>query len=154
MKKIIPLTILGVVLVSGGVLAVNQSNGEPEAESSKISKSLKIQSSEAIIPMNIQQLADGNYLSVQGTWQNNQGQELVFDQNGLVTQNIYNQDVVLSDGQISNDFFHQEMMSSRIAFIPADVVGNPDVSNTSQDRMVVTQNGLVITDNDAVFYLK
>ena len=105
MKKRILLTTILIALGGGLVLSGCSGKGETKessasssqiasskssatsasSESSKTSESSTSPSQEAEKKMNISELADGNFASIQGTWQNDKGEQLVFDENGLVS---------------------------------------------------------------------
>lgn len=143
-------------VVAGGSFYVVQNNNlnqEKENNSNQLSSSSS-QNIEYQQKMDVNQLLAGDYSSVVGTWENQRGQELVFTDQGLATQSVYTQDVTLSNGQITNGFYHAAVLSSRLSFIPAGVSNNTDASDLSRDRMVITQNGLVVTEDnlDTVFY--
>ena len=149
MKKII---LIISVLVLGGLGIFLSQNDNINTQESISEKKLSSQPTYND-SMNINQLLNGNYSSVQGTWKNKNNQILVFDESGLISQNIYEiDDVTLSDGQITNGIFHQLIGLSRLAFVPANISGNPDESDVNKDRMIITQSGLALNDNDFVFY--
>ena len=103
-KHILPLSLI--LVLGGGLLLTGCSSKEStqessspssqlasstssaistSAESSKTSESSTSSSQEVEKKMNISELVDGNFASIQGTWQNDKGEQLVFNENGLVS---------------------------------------------------------------------
>ena len=123
--------------------------------------------SQAIKGMNISSIQNGDFSSISGTWRNSAGVELVFDKNGLVSDN----------SQVSTEYFkeidHYLKASllpknggaggSALAFLPAGIPltmaitsspenGYKDPSDISQDRLWTGQQ--LIEGNSSGFFYK
>ena len=123
--------------------------------------------SQAIKGMNISSIQNGDFSSISGTWRNSAGVELVFDKNGLVSDN----------SQVSTEYFkeidHYLKASllpknggaggSALAFLPAGIPltmaitsspenGYKDPSDISQERIWTGQQ--LIEGNSSGFFYK
>ena len=129
-------------------------------DSSKAASSSKTSSG-----MNIQEIQNGNFSSVAGTWRNGLGWTLEFDKDGLtgkgfVTDGSGVVDRIIPDhGYISGGIHSSKPNTAggaAISFLPAgtsmkpDSNQNGDPSDTSKDRIWVGQQ--YIWDTDSFFY--
>ena len=91
--------------------------------------------------MNISELADGNFASIQGTWQNDKGEQLVFDEKGLVSAEYEFGGASLTDyGTAAGGVYGGQTGGFLLEFIPsgvklADTENFKDSSDTSRDRL-------------------
>ncbi|MBP2624323.1 DUF6287 domain-containing protein [Streptococcus oricebi] len=125
-----------------------------KASSSKASQSSSSASSESSassntnpredqIRMQIAELAEGNFASVRGTWQNSQGQRLTFDEKGLVSDSQEFYGASLTDyGTASAGVYGGEGDGFLLEFIPAGVSlpskeAFKDDSDPGRDRLWV-----------------
>lgn len=110
--------------------------------------------------MDLGAIQKGDYSSVEGTWRNGWGNELVFDKNGLV-----NNDLKLGNNFKMINSYLQGGISfggpgAAILFIPAGIdmsmtLDNQkimDASNRKRDRILITQS--VNVNNPEAFYYK
>lgn len=161
MKKRILLTTILIALGGGLVLSGCSGKGETKessasssqiasskssvtstsSESSKTSESSTSPSQEAEKKMNISELADGNFASIQGTWQNDKGEQLVFDENGLVSAEYEFGGASLTDyGTAAGGVYGGQTGGFLLEFIPsgvklADTENFKDSSDISRDRL-------------------
>ena len=110
--------------------------------------------------MDLGAIQKGDYSSVEGTWRNGWGNELVFDKNGLV-----NNDLKLGNNFKMINSYLQGGVSfggpgAAVLFIPAGIdmsmtLDNQkimDASNRKRDRILITQS--VNVNNSEAFYYK
>lgn len=129
-------------------------DGSKEASSSKTSSG-----------MNIQEIQNGNFLSIAGTWKNGLGWTLEFDKDGLTGKGFVTDGSGVVDrinpdhGYISGGIHSSKPNTAggaAISFLPAgtpmkpDSNQNSDPSDTSKDRIWVGQQ--YIWDTDSFFY--
>ena len=124
----------------------SQTQSEPS-----VSSTVQEQLQSAPASMDIYAIANGDYSSITGIWQNSKGQRLAFDKNGLI-----------SGGAIKSVNLHGNIAgadagSFGISFIPKGVNdgiyernGHPNISDLSQDRLMAGQ-GLVY-DGSEYYY--
>lgn len=111
------------------------------AESSKTSESSTSSSQEVEKKMNISELVDGNFASIQGTWQNDKGEQLVFNENGLVSAAYEFGGASLTDySTAAGGVYGGQTGGFLLEFIPsgvkiADRENFKDSSDTSRDRL-------------------
>lgn len=108
--------------------------------------------------MNVDEVSQGNYTSIVGTWRNSQG-ELVFDENGLVSETAslgqygdFSSGVfTIGVGQAGEGGFAL-MMIPKGSVIPEHLFAEgSDTSDSSKDRMVGTQ-GLLLQEKLDPYY--
>lgn len=109
--------------------------------------------------MDISALANGNYASVKGTWQDASGNQLVFDDKGLVSSGYELYGASLTDyGTAAGGVYGGESGGFLIEFLPkgvkvADKENFTDNSDAGQDR-IWTGVGLNSFDEQGSFYYR
>ena len=109
--------------------------------------------------MDISALANGNYASVKGTWQDASGNQLVFDDKGLVSSVYELYGASLTDyGTAAGGVYGGESGGFLIEFLPkgvkvADKENFTDNSDAGQDR-IWTGVGLNSFDEQGSFYYR
>ena len=109
--------------------------------------------------MDISALANGDYSSVKGTWQNVAGHQLVFNDKGLVSDSYELYGASLTDyGTASGGVYGGETGGFLLEFIPKGVkLANKenfqDSSDASQDRLW-TGVGMNSFDEQGQFYYR
>ena len=110
--------------------------------------------------MDLSSIQNGDFSSIEGTWKNENGEELTFDKNGLVTNGLK----LGNQFKIVNSYLEGGVSyggpGAAILFIPAGVdmsmtLDNQkimDASNRKRDRILITQS--VNVNNSEVFYYK
>lgn len=131
----------------------------------RIDSSKSASSSKTSSGMNIQEIQNGNFSSIAGTWRNGLGWTLEFDKDGLtgkgfVTDGSGVVDRIIPDhGYISGGIHSSKPNTAggaAISFLPAgtpmkpDSNQNSDPSDTTKDRIWVGQQ--YIWDTDSFFY--
>lgn len=158
-KHILPLSLI--LVLGGGLLLTGCSSKESTQESSSPSSQLESSTSSAISKsaessktsesstrssqevekMNISELVDGNFASIQGTWQNDKGEQLVFNENGLVSAEYEFGGASLTDySTAAGGVYGGQTGGFLLEFIPsgvkiADRENFKDSSDTSRDRL-------------------
>ncbi|MBJ8325169.1 DUF6287 domain-containing protein [Streptococcus pacificus] len=99
--------------------------------------------------MSLKAIEKGDYTSVTGTWQNELGDTLVFDQEGLVSESLTIQGSFLRDSNLelnivpdgNNDEAYSLILVPSGTVIPNSsfVSGDSDTSDGQRDRMVATK---------------
>ena len=109
--------------------------------------------------MDISALVNGNYASVKGTWQDASGNQLVFDDKGLVSSVYELYGASLTDyGTAAGGVYGGESGGFLIEFLPkgvkvADKENFTDNSDAGQDR-IWTGVGLNSFDEQGSFYYR
>lgn len=113
----------------------------------------------ANLAMNIEAVAQGDYRSIVGVWRNGQGQTLTFDENGPVGDSHFINHGEIKDGIYSTGLAPNDgvggialiMLPKGVAYPGPDVVGDMDVSDINQDRMLGGHQ-LILGDNANFYY--
>ena len=134
---------------SSSSAASSQSSAEASSEKTQEEKKA----------MDISALANGDYSSVKGTWQNAAGHQLVFNDKGLVSDSYELYGASLTDyGTAAGGVYGGETGGFLLEFIPkgiklADRENFQDSSDASQDRLW-TGVGLNSFDEHGQFYYR
>ncbi|MBZ2152654.1 hypothetical protein K1I86_08095 [Streptococcus cristatus] len=137
------------VAESSSSAASSQSSAEASSEKTQEEKKA----------MDISALANGDYSSVKGTWQNAAGHQLVFNDKGLVSDSYELYGASLTDyGTAAGGVYGGETGGFLLEFIPkgiklADRENFQDNSDASQDRLW-TGVGLNSFDEQGQFYYR
>ena len=158
-RRIISLTLLFLAFGGSGlVLSSCSTKGETQessstssqvvtstssvsSESSKTSESSSISNQTLETKMNITELTNGNFSSVKGTWQNDKGEQLTFDEKGLVSTTYEFGGASLTDyGTASGGVYGGETGGYLLEFIPSgvkltDTESFKDTSDRNRDRL-------------------
>ena len=131
----------------------------------RVDSSKSASSSKTSSGMNIQEIQNGNFSSIAGTWRNGLGWTLEFDKDGLTGKGVVTDgsgvvDRIIPDhGYISGGIHSSKPNTAggaAISFLPAgtpmkpDSNQNSDPSDTTKDRIWVGQQ--YIWDTDSFFY--
>lgn len=156
------------LLVSVLLIACNNLNGQVNSssstntEKSTSSTSTTVSSSEqksiSLLSLDIDSLMQGNYDSIIGTWQNNQGDQLIFNIKGLVAEN---QNLIgrgkITEGIFETGYAEKNQGEYDLLMVPANVVvtsnlinSESDLSDTTKDRMIIKRDSF--DENVDVYY--
>ncbi|MGT2911110.1 DUF6287 domain-containing protein [Streptococcus cameli] len=130
--------------------SVSKASSTP-ADTSKTTAATSQAQTPVATGMDLQAIAKGDYSSISGTWQNQNGSVLVFNQSGFVSGHTFT-----SAGQIEDHIYsvgvspQTSVGGFQLLMIPKNVTipeklfepGHSDTSDKTQDRMVGTQNAL------------
>lgn len=147
---------------SSSKTSINSSTSQ-EPSSSSSSESPVTETSLTIMPMNLEQISQGDYSSIMGTWRNNAGYELTFNATGLISDDAQ----MAQDGDFSSGVFtigvyskyggggHALLMIPQGSMIPPHhFYDGSDTSDSSRDRLVGTQNILSAKHLDPYYRVK
>lgn len=165
MSKRILCIILGVITVfvlpacNANKTATTSSNtASSTSQSSSTSTSSTSQKGILPILMDIDALMQGNYDSILGTWQNAQGDSLIFNSKGLVTEGR----ALLGRGKIMDGVFETGYVDAKIGDVTLLMVPGgtqlsatylttgTDTSDSTRDRMIVISP--TFADSMEVYY--
>lgn len=141
-----------------------ESSQQPESSSSAVSSQSSLDSSleqtkEEKKAMDISALVNGDYSGIEGTWQNAAGNQLVFDDKGLVSDSYELYGASLTDyGTASGGVYGGETGGFLLEFIPkgvkiADKENFQDNSDTARDR-IWAGVGMNTFDEQGTFYYR
>lgn len=155
-SRLIIMSLLAVaVLAACSVSQKKASKSSSTEEASSAPSSSTSPSTEekeiSVMTMDIDSLMQGNYDSILGTWQNSQGENLVFNSKGLVSEKRS----LLGRGKIMEGIFETgyvdtEMGEVILLMVPKEVVipssffidGEQDPTDLSKDRLFVVAGSL------------
>ncbi|HFI0335571.1 TPA: DUF6287 domain-containing protein [Streptococcus suis] len=152
MSKRILCMILGVITVfvlsacnASQTSTTSSNTASSTSQSSSTSNSSTSQKDLLPISMDIDALMQGNYDSILGTWQNAQGDSLIFNSKGLVTEDR----ALLGRGKIMDGVFETGYVDAKIGDVTLLMVPGgtqlsatylttgTDTSDSTRDRMIV-----------------
>lgn len=113
--------------------------------------------------MNLEELASGDFSSIAGTWKNGRGYTLIFDTNGLVSDDSkMTRYPHFEEGILKAGINLKEGGGHSIAFVPSGEELSPlddgrgraftDLSKHDQDRIVGSQNAFVMASAEEYYY--
>lgn len=149
--QIIAICLLFSVLL---VSCANRNEQENSSSSTNIEKSTSstftsVSSSEqktvTLLSLNIDSLMQGNYDSIIGIWQNNQGDQLIFNTKGFVSED---QSLIgrgkISEGIFETGYVDKHQGESELLMVPANVVVTPNLINSESDLSDITKDRMII----------
>ncbi|RRN49768.1 DUF6287 domain-containing protein [Streptococcus suis] len=121
--------------------SASSSTADTQVSNANTSTSSTIQREISLSSMDIDALMQGNYDSILGTWQNSQGNSLVFNSKGLVADS----QSLLGRGKITDGIFETGYVDTTIGdvtllMIPKGTQANTtetDTTDSTRDRMIV-----------------
>ncbi|WP_421365222.1 DUF6287 domain-containing protein [Streptococcus suis] len=121
--------------------SASTSTADTQVSNANTSTSSTIQREISLSSMDIDALMQGNYDSILGTWQNSQGNSLVFNSKGLVADS----QSLLGRGKITDGIFETGYVDATIGdvtllMIPKGTQANTtetDTTDSTRDRMIV-----------------
>ncbi|CYV08481.1 translation initiation factor 1 (IF-1) [Streptococcus suis] len=121
--------------------SASTSTADTQVSNANTSTSSTIQREISLSSMDIDALMQGNYDSILGTWQNSQGNSLVFNSKGLVADS----QSLLGRGKITDGIFETGYVDAMIGdvtllMIPKGTQANTtetDTTDSTRDRMIV-----------------
>lgn len=121
--------------------SASSSTADTQVSNTNTSTSSTIQREISLSSMDIDALMQGNYDSILGTWQNSQGNSLVFNSKGLVADS----QSLLGRGKITDGIFETGYVDATIGdvtllMIPKGTQANTtqiDTTDSTRDRMIV-----------------
>lgn len=121
--------------------SASTSTADTQVSNANTSTSSTIQREISLSSMDIDALMQGNYDSILGTWQNSQGNSLVFNSKGLVADS----QSLLGRGKITDGIFETGYVDATIGdvtllMIPKGTQVNTtetDTTDSTRDRMIV-----------------
>ncbi|HGA1412903.1 TPA: DUF6287 domain-containing protein, partial [Streptococcus suis] len=121
--------------------SASTSTADTQVSNANTSRSSTIQREISLSSMDIDALMQGNYDSILGTWQNSQGNSLVFNSKGLVADS----QSLLGRGKITDGIFETGYVDATIGdvtllMIPKGTQANTtetDTTDSTRDRMIV-----------------
>ncbi|RRN49156.1 translation initiation factor 1 (IF-1) [Streptococcus suis] len=121
--------------------SASSSTADTQVSNANTSTSSTIQREISLSSMDIDALMQGNYYSILGTWQNSQGNSLVFNSKGLVADS----QSLLGRGKITDGIFETGYVDTTIGdvtllMIPKGTQANTtetDTTDSTRDRMIV-----------------
>ncbi len=121
--------------------SASTSTADTQVSNANTSTSSTIQREISLSSMDIDALMQGNYDSILGTWQNSQGNSLVFNSKGLVADS----QSLLGRGKITDGIFETGYVDTTIGdvtllMIPKGTQANTteiDTTDSTRDRMIV-----------------
>ncbi|MFH6626462.1 DUF6287 domain-containing protein [Streptococcus suis] len=121
--------------------SASTSTADTQVSNANTSTSSTIQREISLSSMDIDALMQGNYDSILGTWQNNQGNSLIFNSKGLVADS----QSLLGRGKITDGIFETGYVDATIGdvtllMIPKGTQANTtetDTTDSTRDRMIV-----------------
>lgn len=138
---------------------VSSSSGEKTEFSSSTKETSASSSRAASKVLNLEELVAGDYSSVAGTWRNADGQELIFDEQGLVSDSYEGYGLSATDyGTAAGGIYGGEDGGFLIEFIPAGLTlenqeNFTDNSDNKQDR-IWTGHGISSFEEQGEFYYR
>lgn len=111
------------------------------------------------VGMNIQAILEDDYSSIKGTWRNNSGHTMMFDEDGLVGEGANFGDYAeIKDGMFQTSVYTVAGTGYALVMVPTGVVipdsyfyDGSDPSDISRDRMYGTQNTLTVENFDPLY---
>ncbi|MCK3895492.1 translation initiation factor 1 (IF-1) [Streptococcus suis] len=121
--------------------SASTSTADTQVSNANTSTSSTVQREISLSSMDIDALMQGNYDSILGTWQNSQGNSLVFNSKGLVADS----QSLLGRGKITDGIFETGYVDATIGdvtllMIPKGTQANTtetDTTDSTRDRMIV-----------------
>ncbi|HEM4287691.1 TPA: translation initiation factor 1 (IF-1) [Streptococcus suis] len=121
--------------------SASTSTADTQVPNANTSTSSTVQREISLSSMDIDALMQGNYDSILGTWQNSQGNSLVFNSKGLVADS----QSLLGRGKITDGIFETGYVDATIGdvtllMIPKGTQANTtetDTTDSTRDRMIV-----------------
>ena len=163
MKKYRLLLLLSALLFFLGACGDKKQETGSESKESTVRQS-KDSAATSETKMDIEAIAQGDYSSVAGVWQDDKGNKLVFDQNGLVSNEYESYGLSLTDyGTVSGGVYGGITGGFLMEFIPAgltiddqtdengEVVFHDD-SDASKDRLWTGTGMYSFTEQGSFLY--
>ncbi|CYU83307.1 translation initiation factor 1 [Streptococcus suis] len=121
--------------------SASSSTADTQVSNANTSTSSTIQREISLSSMDIDALMQGNYDSILGTWQNSQGNSLVFNSKGLVadSQSLLGRGKI-TDGIFETGYVDETIGDVTLLMIPKGTQANTteiDTTDSTRDRMIV-----------------
>ena len=110
--------------------------------------------------MDVNAIKDNNFQSLEGTWKNGNGSSLTFSKDQVTAPTDY--EVQNANSSLENGYLRASlrtgMYGAIIYFIPKGTTlpnvsgNNPDASDNTKDRILVTQSGDAQSDAKQFYY--
>ncbi|MGT2771528.1 DUF6287 domain-containing protein [Streptococcus marimammalium] len=152
MKKIILLLLLTFFLISLSACQTNNQEKEKTTVTTTTQTTSDNEDNGTQIGMSLKAIEKGDYNSILGTWQNELGDMLIFNQDGLDSENLVIQGAFLRGNNLelnivpdgNNDEAYSLILIPADTIIPASsfISDDGDTSDSKRDRMVATKTQL------------
>ena len=131
----------------GSLFATSSEVKKTDASSSEVKEKEKKEEKKEVKKMDLEAIANGDYSSIAGVWQDDKGNKLVFNDKGLVSQELEGYGASLTDyGTASEGIYGGRDGGFLLEYIPAGVtIGDQvddqgqvvfkDTSDTSKNRL-------------------